>query len=248
MRTQLRLAQLLTFVIAVMALPLCVSAQGPGTGTGTGTGGDGFPVNQPQTPAPVATPTPVLPTPETSSQFQPGEFDLGETLQLFNIEPPEVEIENLRIQPFVGRSIEAYQTQELVHPRSLLDPTGTGGASGRSIGGATQFGGRGAGAGQATAQQNGFEVARRGLRTRINPQIVVNNRMTPAQHSTEMRQRLARIPAVAELAANINVSIQGTTAVLTGTVATEDERERIIRMTRLEPGIFRIDDQITIAN
>ncbi len=186
--------------------------------------------------------------PTTTADFasQPT-FDIGRTLEEFAIQPEPVEFENLRLQPFVGRSTARYFEQELVHPRSLIDPTGggTGGVGGRT--GSSRFTGRQTGPGTGT-QQNGFEIARFGLRTRVIPQIVVQNRPTTQQVSARFQQRLARIPSVAAVSGGINVTMNGRTAILTGTVADAEARERIERLTRLEPGVSRIDNRITVSN
>jgi osmotically-inducible protein OsmY len=56
-----------------------------------------------------------------------------------------------------------------------------------------------------------------------------------------------RIPAVQSMIGNVDVAINGQTAVLTGAVSTPAERERIERLARLEPGIYSIDNRITVT-
>lgn len=167
--------------------------------------------------------------------------NLGDFINQFNLEPEEVEIENQRLQPFVGPSRAAFSEQGVSHPRSQIDQAAGGG------GGAGFGGGRGQGAPATSDALEGFEVPRAGIRSRLVPRIEVRFPVSAATVGNRFQQRLTRIPAINSAAAGVNVSVQNRVATLSGTVATSEIRDRIERMARLEPGISRIVNQITVT-
>lgn len=227
----------------VTASSLFVTANGlaqQGTGGGgnvpaTGAGGD-F-ANQ-------------VPTTNTGAANQSADLggqgdilDLGDFISGFDIAPESEPIENLRLQPFVGASRERMAEQGLIHPRSQVEPsagTQSGGGSTFSFGG----GGRGGAAGGAT---NGFEVARGGIRTTLVSSFALNR---PPRDSgiisSSFQNRLSRVPAARSFADNVQMAVQGKTAVLTGNVTTEAEKARAEQLARFEPGIYAIDNRIQV--
>lgn len=236
-------------VFAAWTIPAAAQDQGgvpggqiPGGTTGGDTGG--------QTAGQTAVPDAgQIPFGDTDFQAQNEAPDLGDLLEAFNPEPEAVEFENLRIQPFVGRSRERYLEQGLVHPRSLLSTDSLGSNTGSGGGGGNAFGNfqNQGGANLQPSGQNGFEVVRQSLRTRAVPQFVVNNRPTTGQVSTRFQQRLAQLQLASGPESDVRVNLAGTLAILSGTVNSVEERDMIERMARLEPGIYRIENRLDIG-
>ena len=184
-----------------------------------------------------------------SADFQTGgEFDFGNILDQLTI--PEIpEIENTRIQPFVGRSLSRFEDQTIqAHPRSNALAPGEVFSSGGGGGGGFTFGGRGGAGGNQQGLQGGASnsIIRRSLRTRLVPKIVVRNPVTPQQVSTRFQQRISTSPNLSDGGTGVQVRVENRTAYLTGVVSSQEERDRVERMARLEPGIYRIDNQIQV--
>ena len=135
---------------------------------------------------------------------------------------------------------------------------GFGGAGGGGPGGVNGgFGGAGPLGG---GTENGFQVMRRSVRARLVPQI--NVRPVPnAQIASRFQNRLSRQPApqlsgppfpnqafTSTAAPSVNVQIENRTAILTGFVNSTAERDRWERQLRLEPGVYRIVNQIEVTS
>lgn len=122
---------------------------------------------------------------------------------------------------------------------------GTGGASGlrnTGLGGMNQFGQMG-GAGSSMA----FAIPRGGVRAGITNRIAIE-RPTNTAVGQRFQGRLARTPAAQSLdLRGISLTINGGTAIVSGQVASQEDAERIVRQLRLEPGIFRIDNRLTVG-
>lgn len=221
-----------------MTIGLIVAALGPNLVMGQDTGQ--IPTGQ----IPTVQPDPGQigqPQQETDRQTNDGPFDFNDLLGL-DLNPQEVEFENERIQPFVGRSLARYREQELLHPRSLI----AAGSSNAGGGGGNNFNRGGAQSLQPGAESF-FEVTRGSIRTRIVPGFTVSRRVTGVEVSSRFQQRMARLPATRDLS-GYQIRMDGRTAVLTGTVASEQEKNRIVRMARLEPGVYKIDNQIQVVS
>lgn len=165
---------------------------------------------------------------------------------LNSITVPEVEIENERLQPFVGRSLERFGVQEIqAHPRS--NAAAPGDISGSGGGGGFQFnrGGNTQG-GQPGLTGTSNNIIRKSLRTRLVPRIEIRTPVSSQQVSTRFQQRLMRLPSTLTAGTGVQVRVEGKTAVLTGAVTSQAERQRVERMARLEPGIYRIDNRIQV--
>jgi hypothetical protein len=94
---------------------------------------------------------------------------------------------------------------------------------------------RGAGANQAQAQ---FRVP---MRLGFQPQPPAAPRFNSA-----VSARLSKVPALSKLGP-INVSLEGTIAVLRGTVATEADRELAAGLARLEPEVSAVDNRLVVG-
>lgn len=227
-----------------------LSAQGTGgTGAGTVGGNTQGQTNNQQT-IPGQTTGGTGATGQTS-QFSPSDtVDFGSILDRFVFPEPE-QIESDRLQPFVGASRSYFEEQQLpAHPRGQVAPgTGSTGGGGSGFGGLTNSRGRNA-AGQSGqfGSQNGFSVPRLGVRARLDPQIVQTRpRINEQAVAANFQNRLSRIPATQNIAPGINISLAGGKAVLSGAVANEAEKIRVERMARLEPGVYAIENRITVS-
>ncbi len=176
-----------------------------------------------------------------------GDFDFGSLIDQLTI--PEIpQFENQRFQPFVGRSRERFEALGIrAHPRSNIEVAGSsnsGGGGGRAVTGAA---GRGAQRGQGL-QAGGAtnNIIRRSLRTRLVPRIEVRTPVSAQQVSSRFQLRLGQSPLLENGADGIQVRVENSTAYLTGFVGSLEERARVERMARLEPGIYRIDNQIEV--
>ena len=175
---------------------------------------------------------------------QTGEFNAQDLVDRLQIPIQEVEILNQRIQPFAGRSIERFGEQELYHPRSQITPGSPNGSGGGVGGGGGNF--RGGGNQNASAAALSFQVARQSIRTHVIPSFRVPVQSDAQVVSTRFQNRIARLPATRSIG-GINVRMDGRTAVLSGSVGTQAESRRVERMARLEPGVYRIQNQIQVV-
>jgi len=192
---------------------------GGGTGTGGGTGGDGG--------------------------LAPLSADDADLLS-------GIGNEDVRNQGFVGVTGTRIQDQGFVGPPGensgppltdgasfgggVNDSAGGGGGGGGNFGNNRQngFGGFG--------QQKGFQVIRRGVRTRFSPRFDAPT-ISNGEITTRFNNRIARQPIMAGNGGGLFVSVNNRVATVSGFAQTAAERERFVRQLRLEPGIDRVIDQ-----
>ena len=117
---------------------------------------------------------------------------------------------------------------------------GGGGFGGGGFGGALggQFGGQGFG-GQT---QNAQPV----IRTRLRSAIEGTSFRTPQAVQQKISYQMQTVPRRAGLG-GVNVTLDGSTAIATGIVSTEKRRRMTELLLRLEPGVRRVDNRITVA-
>lgn len=117
---------------------------------------------------------------------------------------------------------------------------GLGGFGGRTggLGGLGGFGGLGGGSGNSSAQ------AKKMIRPIVKPDIDVV-RESPATIATNAQSRLARIPLPKKFRSVVS-SVEGSTIVLRGQVATESEKRLVERLVKLEPGIDLVRNEVTV--
>ncbi len=89
--------------------------------------------------------------------------------------------------------------------------------------------------------QNARTPVRIGLTLGFEPPASVG-----APVSGQVEQRLTRLPGV-NLVGSPQVTLEGRTAVVRGTVATERDREMVSRLLLLEPGISAVRNELTVA-
>jgi hypothetical protein len=68
-----------------------------------------------------------------------------------------------------------------------------------------------------------------------------------AARATLFEGRLKRLPGLAS-GKNVIVTVQGTMAILEGTVESEHERSIIERLAKMEAGIYSVDNQLVVAS
>ena len=166
-----------------------------------------------------------------------------------------IESEDVRNQGFVGATGNRIQEQGFVGPpgESSAPPladgasfgggvndsaTGGGGGAGRNVGGNRQTGFG------AFGQAKGFQVIRKGVRTRLSPRFASPSRSTE-EVAMRFSNRIQRQPVIAFDGGGLSVEINQRVATVTGFAQSEAERNRFIRQLRLEPGIDRVVDQVS---
>lgn len=187
------------------------------------------------------------------------------------------ELEDTRNQGFVGATSVQIQELGFVGASSEnsgpplsdgasfgggVNNSGTQAAAGGGGGGGVNGGFGGGGGGQGTlgaGTENGFQVIRQSIRTRLVP--LINVAPVPGEQVvSRFQNRIARQPVPQTSgppfsnqaffnggAPSVNVQIQDRTAFLTGFVGSAAERDRWERQLRLEPGVYRIVNQIEVA-
>ena len=171
---------------------------------------------------------------------------------IFDLEADIPVIEDERRKGFVGPTSDLGRAvDESVPATGFVGPTSElfeeGGAAGSGAGRTGGAGGPGA-PGPGTGEQNGFVVTRQGIRSRVRPAF---RRAFPVDGnfvSTRFANRMRLQPSTRAYGENVRVNVQNRTAVLSGFVRSREEADRIIRQLRLEPGVYRIDNRMSIGN
>ena len=168
--------------------------------------------------------------------------------QIEPIEPDRItfDIIDERNQGFVG------STAEIISQNGFIGTPSQGGPNlaeeGRSDGGGINAGRgvRTATASGVQVQENGFVVQRQGLRSRLRPSFAAP--ATPGRVAERRFQsRMARQPVVQSMGQGINITVTNRVAIMRGVVSSEAERQIVKRQLRLEPGVYGIDDQTSLA-
>ncbi len=186
------------------------------------------------TPAPTPTPTPT-PTNQGGGSQVRGQG--AQQLQDFDLQEMGREIVDERKQPFVGPSSE--NTTHFYSNQTA--GAGTGGRQPARGGGGFRAGG-GVGTGQL-----GFTIPRLSVRASLQNRIVVPNApQRDANTSARFQQRFNTNSNLVSIR-NVSIAVENRRAILTGSVPSEEQRQLVERMARLEPGIYAIDNQIVVT-
>ena len=123
-----------------------------------------------------------------------------------------------------------------------------GGATGFSGGGFGAFGGGGLGGLGSlfnSFNNGGGQAAQSAIRTRLRSAIEIAPRspLMVERAATERFMQLAGKPSLR----GIRVRMEGLTAVLTGSVASERDRRMSQLLVQLEPGVRRVENRIVVA-
>lgn len=163
-----------------------------------------------------------------------------------------------RNQGFVGATGTRIQDNGFVGPPG--ETSGPPLADGASFGGGTNdVGGSGGGGGGGrggnfqnqnsgfggTGEVKGFEVYRSNVRANLRPQFS-SPRVSSYQVADRFQNRIRRIPTMSNDGVGVQLSISNGTATMQGFVGSPEESNRIQRQLRLEPGVYRINNQTQI--
>ena len=189
-----------------------------------------------------------------SDSVSADDFDPTNQVQ---IQPPEDE---RRLVPFIGPASDSLFN----FFEGVGSVTGGGGTGfGSNIGGGGGFGGGQLGGGQFGGQLggllggqfgaqfggqgNGFTITRRSIRAPLTPAFT-SPVVTGAQVSARFTDRLIRIPSIQRLGGtqDVRVTVSDDTAVISGTVSSLEARDKVERMARMEPGIYRVVNQLQV--
>jgi len=100
----------------------------------------------------------------------------------------------------------------------------------------------------STANRSGAGTGGAGTRTELRTSVSVgftHPRPTPAEVQESLADRILRLGRL-QMRSPLEVSVQGRTATLRGTVATEHERILAEQMVRLEPGIWTVNNELVL--
>ncbi len=249
------------FVVCGIAFGLlCIGSTasfGQGTGGGTGGGGTAFDTSG-QTAGQTSTQTPT--TNDTSGGQQTGNIGAQPDGDVDPVDAVKLETsDDTRNQGFVGST--ATRVTEFGFVGASSETSGPPLAEGATFGGGVNTGGAagGAGGGRGAAgggqigqgfggagTQNGFSVTRQSLRARLVPSF-----SAPVVSSAEVADRFnasfARLPESLIMSGQYQVSVNNRTATITGFVPTRADSDRLVRQLRLQPGIYKIDNQLQVA-
>ena len=99
----------------------------------------------------------------------------------------------------------------------------------------------------ADGETDGFTVVRRSVRARLRTSFsapVVPNRVV----SSRFQNHFSRQPGSQFPGARYSVTVTNRTAYIRGSVASAADSQRLERQLRLEPGVYRIVNELSVAN
>ncbi len=181
----------------------------------------------------------------TNQVVNGGTNETGDFSQVGDFSPDVPEIEDQRsVNGFIGRSREKIEEHGFVGPTK----DGIESVSGASNGGTgNAAGGRGGGGGAAGGAELGFTVSRSSIRARVRPNFSFPT-ISSQFIQDNFRRRVQRLPNLRTRSPqNINVTVDGTTATLTGSASNQDVIDNMVGQLRMEPGIYRIVNQVELA-
>ena len=120
-----------------------------------------------------------------------------------------------------------------------------GGGFGGRAGGLGGIGGLGGGLGGQSASNQ----AKKKIRVSVSPDIELarSSIATQSNGAPIALARLKRIPLPASLR-GVNASLEGDLVVLTGTVATEADKQKVERLVKLEPGLNSVRNDVVVQS
>ena len=234
---------------------------GGGTGgTGGGTGSTGFGTTGSTGTSTGQTSTQTPTTNNTTGGQQTGNIGAQPD---GNVDPVDAVIletsADTRNQGFIGST--ATRVTELGFVGASSETSGPPLAEGGTFGGGVNAGGAAGGAGGGRAAggggqigqgfggagtQNGFSVTRQSLRARLVPSF-----SAPVVSSAEVADRFnasfSRLPESLNMSGQYQVSVNNRTATITGFVPSRADSDRLVRQLRLQPGIYKIDNLLQVA-
>ena len=162
--------------------------------------------------------------------------------------------DNTRNQGFVGSTSASIQNPDVGFVGGVSNDSGPPLADGQSFGGGINSGLQPSQfqAQQPNAQRNQttliqVEVIRRSIRAKLRTSFYAP-RPSGQQMSTRFNNRFVRQPGSQTVGTGYSVRVENRKATLTGMVSTAADSARLVRQLRLEPGVYKIDNQLQIAN
>ncbi len=236
--------RILTFCVALSVVSISASAvfsqdNGTGTGTNTGTGTQGTGINQTQAGQTGGGGRQQAAPPNVAEGIQGQQAQVQEPPQI-----ADIEVTDLRQQEFVGRRYNNY-----FHAYSQFNDSGIGGNTGAN----RQFGNTGQQQqpggnifGGANANNIGF-VTRRSIRTRMRPSFSAPT-VPISTRVSNFSDRLSRTTSLRGMTQNVKYVLEGRTGRLTGTVKSEEQKKLLERQVRLEPGVYKVVNELRVVN
>ena len=253
---------------------LCIILAAAGVGTSAALAQDGGFGGVPTTPttpttSPTTTPSTTTGSGQTNSGQSGGAQQIGNTSGGNGVADPtarnvDIEVsEDLRNQGFVGATAPGIQdlgfvgaTSELSGPPLASGKTFGGGVNGSSGGSSTGSGGNRSrvtgvgnqqGFGVVGGTQNGFVVTRGNVRAQLKSDFAAPL-VSGNQIANQFNDRFYRLPASQSFAGQYQITIDHRTATLTGVVNSPADADRLIRQLRLQPGVDKIVNELTVEN
>lgn len=157
------------------------------------------------------------------------------------------EIPNDRRKAFVGPTNEIGTTlSDSSSDTGFVGPISEsfGGGNG---GGNRNFGGGGGNGGNVGGGQNQNQIIRGSVRTRLRPNFQARS-VSPQYVSSQFQSQLQRLPSTQSYSQGVQIQVQNRTAVISGFVGSQAQADRIERQLRLQPGVYRIENRLTVGN
>lgn len=101
--------------------------------------------------------------------------------------------------------------------------------------------------GYQPAQNNGVLIERRGIRARLRPRFA-SPMISSARIADQFSSNIARQPSAVGLAGRFSISVENKTATIRGTVSTVQQAYQIEQQLRLQPGVYKIINQLQVMN
>lgn len=167
-----------------------------------------------------------------------GDFDLDSVIDQNMVEIAPDARQNAG---FIGASVVAEREDENRQFR-FIGARGSGDGAGAAPRAGTAGGGGGGGGGAAERIRIQRSTP---VRARLVPRFSAP-RLAPRTVTSRVTTRLNSLPATRQFANSMNVSMQGRTAVISGNARNQGQVNRISRQLRLEPGVSRIVNRVSV--
>lgn len=241
--------KLVLSTMALLTLACCGTSLHAQDGQIPGGGGGQIPTD------PGVPTNPTDPTGDRGSNVSGVGEGVGDLGNLIDLDPfNDQNFEDFRNQGFIGATAEQIRTfgfigrpGDLIAP-PLADGATFGGGVNDSVSPSVNIGGGGGGgAGFGAATLEGVVIVRRNMRSRVRPTFYTP-RPSAQNVANRFSNRFALQPGFYIPQNSYTVSIQDRTAVINGTVGSQDQSDRLERQLRLEPGVYKIDNRLEILN
>ena len=169
-----------------------------------------------------------------------GEIDTGNQVDL------EFSSENERNQGFVGATTTDIAGSEAGFAGAVSEQTGPPLTDGASFGGGVNDIAPTI-PGSANGENSSFTVIRKSIRARLRPSFYAPETSGEVV-SSRFQSHFSRQPGSQLSGSGYTVTVTDRTAYIRGRVNTARDSERLERQLRLEPGVYRIVNELSVAN